>query len=225
MRCCTNADTRFFARLRTALSGVMIRVMSALMCGVMIAVLALLTTAPSHAAQIEPLEARITLDDGEVLLNADFTIDLSSRLEDALSRGVTLSFKLECLIERPRDYWVSEHTATYTQNYRLTYSSLTRQYRLSIGNFHHNFATLTEAVRIMSRLSNLPIAETSLLRPATPYDISLRLSLDSSALPKPFQLDALTSNAWKLDAKTKRWRFNTPGTLSPPSTTTVPILQ
>lgn len=163
-----------------------------------------------HAAEIEPVEAHITVEEGDVLLAAEFSINLGERLEDALTRGVALAFKLECVVERPRDYWLSEHIAAYAQTYRLSYSSLTRQYRLSIGSLHQNFATLADAVRAMGRISGLPITDADRLRPATRYAASLRLALDSSQLPKPFQLDALTSNAWKVEAKTRRWSFTTP---------------
>lgn len=182
------------------------------LCAAMYLGLGLLSL-PAQAAQIEPLGARITLDEGEVLLGAEFAVDLGSRLEEALQRGITLTFKLECVLERPRDYWLSEHILTYTQNYRLSYSSLTRQYRLSIGALHQNFATLPDALRIMSKIGSLPLAEPAQqarLLPATRYDASLRLSLDNSQLPKPFQLDALTSNAWKIESKTRRWSFTTP---------------
>ncbi len=164
----------------------------------------------SAANDIEPLEAHISVDDEDVSLSAEFAINLGNRLEDALQRGIPLSFKLECVIERPREYWLSEHVTTYSQTYRLSYSSLTRQYRLAIGSLHQSFTALPDALRVLGRLNNLGIAERSVLRPATRYTAALRLSLDSSQLPKPFQLDALTSNAWKIDAKTKRWEFSSP---------------
>lgn len=176
----------------------------ALLCSVLI------TSLTATAALIEPTEAQLTLDDDDALLAAAFTIDLGSRLEDALTRGITLSFKLECVIERPRDYWVAEHIASYAQSYRLSYSSLTRQYRVSIGSLHQNFAALPEALKVLGRASALPVAERSKLLPATRYEAAVRLTLDASQLPKPFQLDALTSNAWKVESKTRRWNFQTP---------------
>lgn len=177
---------------------------------VILAALWLALAAPVRAALIEPLDARISLDEDEVLLAAAFDIDLGARLEDALTRGVTLGFRLECVIERPREYWFPEHIAAYAQNYRLGYSSLTRQYRLSIGSLHQSFATLPDALRALGRVGALPVAERTLLRPATRYDAAVRLTLDASQLPKPFQLDALTSNAWKVESHTRRWSFSTP---------------
>ncbi|MBK6636553.1 MAG: DUF4390 domain-containing protein [Rhodocyclaceae bacterium] len=172
--------------------------------------LGLLLPLPAKAALIEPTEAQLTLDESDGLLAAAFAIDLGSRLEDALTRGITLSFKLECVIERPRDYWVDEHISSYAQSYRLSYSGLTRQYRITIGSLHQNFASLPDALRLLGRASALPVIERSKLLPATRYEAAVRLTLDASQLPKPFQLDALTSNAWKVESKTRRWSFQTP---------------
>lgn len=172
--------------------------------------LTLLAAPQALANEIEPQDARLTLEEEDVVLYAEFTINLGSRLEDALQRGIPLSFKLECVIERPREYWVSEHIASYAQNYRLSYSGLTRQYRLAIGSLHQSFSSLNDALRVLGRANAITVAERTQLRPATRFDAAVRLSLDASQLPKPFQLDALTSNAWKVDAKTKRWSFSTP---------------
>lgn len=173
-------------------------------------ILAFVAVPTATAALIEPTEAQITFEDDDVLLASAFAIDLGPRLDDALTHGIGLSFKLECVIERPRDYWVAEHIASYSLSYRLTYSSLTRQYRVAIGNLQQSFATLPDALRIIGRSSALAIAERGKLQPATRYSAAVRLTLDASQLPKPFQLDALTSNAWKVESTTRRWNFQTP---------------
>lgn len=163
-----------------------------------------------RASSIEATAAVINFDEEGGSLAAEFSVNLGPRLEDALLHGVSLSFKLEFILERPRKYWVSEHIASVSRSYRLSYSALTRQYRLGYGGLQQNFATLDEALRSISRVSALPVVERGVLRPATAYDAAVRLSLDRSQLPKPFQLEILTSAEWQVDALTRSWRFTSP---------------
>lgn len=175
--------------------------------------LAIVATAaglPAHAGNITSNHAALTFDEDGASLGADFTIVLGQRLEDALQHGIVLAFKLELVLERPREYWVAEHIATRLWRYRLSYSSLTRQYRVAFGKLQRDYATLEEALAAIGRVGALPVAEPSALRPATTYDVALRLSLDRSQLPKPFQLDALTNAEWQVDTATLSWQVKSP---------------
>lgn len=163
-----------------------------------------------HAGSITSNHAALTFDEDGASLGADFTIVLGQRLEDALQHGIVLAFKLELVLERPREYWVAEHIATRLWRYRLSYSSLTRQYRVAFGKLQRDYATLEEALAAIGRVGALPVAEPSALRPATTYDVALRLSLDRSQLPKPFQLDALTNAEWQVDTATLNWQVKSP---------------
>lgn len=165
---------------------------------------------PAHAGSIGATRAALQFDDDGATLSADFNIDLGSRLEDALLHGITLGFKLELMIERPREYWVAEHIATRVWRYRLSYSGLTRQYRVAFGGLQRDFASLADALAAIGRMSALPVVDAGVLQPATLHTVALRLSLDRSQLPKPFQLDALTNAEWQVDAATRQWSVTTP---------------
>ncbi|MEI2650830.1 MAG: DUF4390 domain-containing protein [Microthrixaceae bacterium] len=84
---------------------------------------------------------------------------------------------------------------------------LTRRYRLSSGGLHRSFATLGEALRVLGRVVNLPVADKSALKAGSHYDAALRLALDRSQLPKPFQLDAIANKGWQVETRVLRWRF------------------
>jgi hypothetical protein len=53
----------------------------------------------------------------------------------------------------------------------------------------------------------VPITDKSGLKAGETYQAAIRLSLDRSQLPKPFQIDAITDKAWQVEAKTLRWTF------------------
>ena len=108
---------------------------------------------------------------------------------------------------RKRWYWVDEYIAGHVINYRLSYNALTRQYRLSVGGLHRSFASLDEALRVLGRVADLPIVDKAAIKPGETYYAALRLALDQSQLPKPFQVDAIASREWQVDARVLRWQF------------------
>ncbi|MBI4997611.1 MAG: DUF4390 domain-containing protein [Rhodocyclales bacterium] len=177
----------------------------------LLAALCLALAAPgARAGAIEPRQGQLSpTEDGYVLI-AEFDIDLGNRLEEALVRGVALTFNLEFGIERKRWYWFDERIVGRVIDYRLSYNALTQQYRLSVGGLHSSHATLAEALRVLGHVSGLVVADLSAIKPGNEYTAELRLALDKSQLPKPFQLDALASKTWQVDARTLSWQF-TPG--------------
>lgn len=145
-------------------------------------------------------------DDGYVL-NADIELELNSRLADAVLRGVSLYFITEVVIERPRWYWFDAVVVDRSLDYRLSYHALTRSYRLSIGSIHQNFDSLDAAVRTMQRVRNWQVADKGVLKAGVYHDVSLRFRLDTSQLPKPFQVTAIGSRDWNVGTEWMRWTF------------------
>lgn len=154
----------------------------------------------AQAENIEVRSAAISLRDDAYALDVDFDITLTPTLEDILSKGVALNFLLEADVIRPRWYWLNDKVASVTQQYKLSYNSLTRQYRISLGTLFQNFPTVAEAVHFISRVRNLPVAEKSALQSGLSYQASVRMRLDVSQLPKPFQITALGSREWNLNS-------------------------
>lgn len=179
--------------------------------------LLLLVFVPALAwtAEIQVLDPQLTLTDDGYVLAADFRFELNSRLEEAVSRGVALYFVAEFQLTRQRWYWLDETVATRSQTYRLSYHALTRQYRLSTGGLHQSFATLGEALRVLSRLRHWLVIDkgdalASRLNADEPYQAALRLALDVNELPRPFQISALGSRDWRLTSDWHAWTATLP---------------
>ncbi|HQR04070.1 MAG: DUF4390 domain-containing protein [Proteobacteria bacterium] len=163
------------------------------------------------AASIEPLRAQLLQTDEGQALSADFAIDLGPRVEEAVSHGVALYFNLELEVKRPRKYWIDEHIANYNLTYRLSYNPLTRRYRLSTGPLQHlSFDALDQALHALGRIAALPVVDRGVLKPGETYLVAVRLALDRSQLPKPFQLDALANPDWQVSAGVLRWQYQAP---------------
>jgi hypothetical protein len=161
--------------------------------------------APARADGIEVRKAALISAEGGYVLEADFDVALTHTLEDALNKGVPLYFALEFELTRPRWYWLNEKLANARQQYRLSYNALTRQYRVGVRTLYQNFATLPEALEFMSRVRVREIAEPGVLSKGSSYTAALRLRLDSSQLPRPFQVSAVGSREWSMSSDWHRW--------------------
>jgi hypothetical protein len=151
-----------------------------------------------RAATIEPA------DDGWNL-EAAFDIEFSPRLEEAVNRGVALYFVAEFELSRPRWYWFDEKPVVLSQTYKISYTPLLRQYRLTIGNQYQNFTRFEEVTRVLSRLRGWHVAEKGALKKDQVYQAAVRMRLDTAQLPKPFQLNAIASRDWTLASDWHRW--------------------
>jgi hypothetical protein len=158
-----------------------------------------------RADGIEVSKASLTVDEDSYVLEANFEIALTPTLEDVLNKGVSLYFLLEFELIRPRWYWFNDKIVTTQQQYRLTYNALTRQYRIGVGNLYQNFGSLADALEVMSRVRRREEIEPGTLRKDSTYTAAVRLRLDTSQLPKPFQLSALGSREWKIGSDWRRW--------------------
>jgi len=169
--------------------------------------LALAWTAPAQAEKIAIDHISLEGSDEGYALDADFEIELSPRLEDAINKGVALYFEVEFELTRRRWYWFDEHPVSRQLMLRLYYHALTRQYRVSSGALYQSFSTLPDALRLLSRVRSWQVLERKQVDAGTDYQAALRMRLDVNQLPKPFQVNALTSREWNLASEWRRWPF------------------
>ena len=161
--------------------------------------------ATAQAQGIDIKRPTVTIAEDHFILEAQFDIALTPTLEEVLNKGVALYFVLEFELIRPRWYWLNERLVSFNQEYRLSYNALTRQYRLGVGNLHQNFPSAREALDVMSRVRRRVDVEPGTLRRDTSYNAALRFRLDTSQLPKPFQLNALIAREWNVGSDWYRW--------------------
>lgn len=171
------------------------------------ALLLVVHTPCSAAGGVVMRDIRLDYAEEGYQLSTDIGVTLSPRLAEAVTRGVALYFVLEFEISRPRWYWLDEQVIERVQTYRLSYHALTRQYRVSKGALHQSFDSLDDALHLIGRLQNWPVVENGLLKAGDSYVASLRLRLDVTQLPKPFQLSAMSNRDWTLESDWQQWGF------------------
>lgn len=179
--------------------------------------LALGWTAPARAGNIEISHISLEGNDEGYALDADFQIELNPRLEDAIDKGVPLYFEVEFELTRKRWYWFDDSVGRQLM-LRLSYHALTRQYRVSSGALYQSLPTLAEALRVLSRVRSWQVLDSGQVSVGSDYQAALRMRLDVTQLPKPFQVNALTSREWNLASEWRRWPFKirAPVTEKPP---------
>ena len=167
---------------------------------------ALLFAAAASADGIEVRDARLEPHEDGWVVAAEFDLELNPRLEEAINKGVPLYFNYEFEQARPRWYWFDERPVQLIQSYKLSYHALTRQYRLSAGSLYQSFTTLDEALRLLSRPRQFAV-ERARVRPGDQYVAAVRMRLDVTQLPKPFQIFPLTNREWTLESEWKKFPF------------------
>ena len=176
----------------------------------LIALLCALAAQPARAEEIEVRSAALRPTEAGLVLDADFEFELTPRLADVVINGVPLYFRVDFELTRPRWYWLDETTATRRLLLRLSYHALSRQYRLSTGLLQQSFSTLEEALQLLTRVRNWLVVERTVPLAQTDYEAAVRMRLDATLLPKPFQLSALTSRELQLESPWKRFIVRSP---------------
>jgi hypothetical protein len=178
--------------------------MSLRLLAILLLALALGWSAPARPNNIEISHIALEGNDEGYALDADFEIELNPRLEDAINKGVALYFEVEFELTRKRWYWFDDSISRQLM-LRLSYHALTRQYRISSGALYQSFTTLPEALRVLSRVRSWQVLEHAQMIAGADYEAGLRMRLDVAQLPKPFQVNALTSREWNLASEWRRW--------------------
>lgn len=174
----------------------------------LLGVLLLFSTSLARADSIFVQSVELAPRDGEYYLNASFSIGLTPTAREALDRGVALHFIVEFALIYPRWYTLyfwNKRLAELQQTYRLSFNALTRQYTLSYGVLQQTFYTLENALSVLGSLSDQPVFDESLIDEERVYEAQLRMRLDTTRLPKPFQIDALGSDDWDVSSSWFRW--------------------
>lgn len=159
----------------------------------------------AYAGGVEVKSAELVANGDAYQLNADFSIDVSPDVEEALNKGVPLNFLIEFQLVSPRKYWFDDEITSATQRVRLSYHALSRQYLINLPQHQKSFSTLVEALDELSHLRDWIVLEKTQVARGEAYQAILRLRLDHTRLPKALQVEALGSEKWSLVSERYRW--------------------
>lgn len=167
------------------------------------------TTVNAEGIKIKSFELEKV--DSDWLLSATFQIELSPGLEDAVQKGVVLYFQTEFDLTRSRWYWFDEKSVLAQRQTRLSYQPLTQQYRIASDGFTFSAKTISEALQAVGSVGGWRVMDNAQLDPGRSYTAALRMTLDLSKLPKPFQVNALNNRDWNVSSDWYRFPFSSNG--------------
>ena len=167
------------------------------------------TTVSAEGIKIKSFELEKV--DNDWLINAGFQIELSPGLEDAVQKGVALYFQTEFDLTRSRWYWFDEKSTLVQRQTRLSYQPLTQQYRIASEGFTFSAKTISEALQAVGSVGGWRVMDNAQLDPGRSYTAALRMTLDLSKLPKPFQVNALNNRDWNVSSDWYRFPFSSAG--------------
>ncbi len=121
--------------------------------------------AAAQAPGIELAALALSKADGELTIDFEAPMTLSKTVRGRLQRGLPVYFVAEADLYRSRWYWRDERVARVQRVWRVAYQPLTSNWRVGFGGFNQSFASLGEALSVVSRSSRWKLAELSLARP------------------------------------------------------------
>ena len=170
--------------------------------------LLLLAVGNTFAEDIGIIHAKgIVSKQGQILVGTRFNVNVPVQLSGALQQGVSINFRLSFSLDAPTysaykykvGNWFSDDNSV---SYKLSYHPLTKRYRVGLGTLSTEYTTLQAALSSIGGIANWRVLPEGTLKGVAPRDIqaSVRLSLTMDDLPRPFQINGITSKKWNLDS-------------------------
>lgn len=154
--------------------------------------------------------AKLEASEDGYQIDADIELKLTATLQEAVRKGVPLYFVAEFELSRGRWYWLDQTVTAVSRERRISYAPLTDQYRISYSGISQNVSSFEDVRRALSRVRSWTVLEKGRLRAGEKYEAALRFRLDTSQLPKPFQLNVIASKEWGLSSDWYRWSVTAP---------------
>lgn len=182
-------------------------------CAFALLVLAALACLSGHSARAQPAPAVASMEvdrDGDgIYLSASLAFALPPLVEDALEKGIPMTFIAEAELVRERWYWADRKIAHVQRYLRVSYQPLTRRWRLTMSSMPFDpsglgvsvgqtYDQLGDVLAALQRFSRWKVANAPDLREQQDYRLQFRFQLDISQLPRPLQIGALGRSDWSL---------------------------
>ena len=133
-------------------------------------------------------------------VDAQWEFDLANTLIESLQRGIALYFVCQFRLQKKRWYWFDKDVDAIELVQRLSFSPLSRNYRLSCGGLSQTFETLEQALPVVKNVREWRVCDPISLKNIDDYEAEVRLRLDSSRLPKPLKVTIGGNSDWDLDS-------------------------
>nr|WP_307703089.1 DUF4390 domain-containing protein [Variovorax paradoxus] len=158
-------------------------------------------------------QMRLEQGDDGVYLTAAVQFELPSLVEEVLDKGIAIYFVAEAEVFQERWYWTDRKVAQVTRHMRLAYQPLTRRWRLNVSpvpitgaagfgvSLNQNFDSLSDAMEAVKRIGRLRLGDAADIGDESQHQVIFRFRLDTSQLPRPFQIGVVGQADWNIVAE------------------------
>jgi Domain of unknown function (DUF4390) len=197
------------------------RLMPVLMVGALLLFGSLPGTAHAQGVRIDAIQLH-KAEEG-LQLSSTLGFDLPHPVQDALLKGIAVVFTAQVEILKDRWYWYDKAITSHVRQVRLSYQPLTKRWRVQMtdstagsdSGLSQHFDQLPLALSVVRRINHWKIADWSEIDTDARYTVEFRFRLDTTQLPRPFQIGAGASSDWNLNVA-KSLRFTHDGRTEPP---------
>jgi hypothetical protein len=171
---------------------------------------------PTAGADFTVVKPGSILTEKTIELSGQLNLDLSSRVEEALGKGIPLEIAIEFRLYRQRDIIWDALIANWSFSHSIQYHALSRQYLVrghgADADSVESFTTLQESLNYMGALDGLVLPLPQELVAPGPganeyqYNGRIRAQLAIESLPAPLRPVAYTSTDWRLNTGWVTWK-------------------
>lgn len=155
---------------------------------------------------------RVDRSDEGFYLSATLQFELPLAVEEALLKGVPITFVSEVQVYRDRWYWYDKRITTATRTVRLAYQPLTRRWRLGVASgtvasaatgisLTQQYDSLSEALATVRRVARWKIADATDLDAEGRFNVEYGFKLDLAQLPRPLQIGVTGQSDWNINVQ------------------------
>ncbi|TAL87871.1 MAG: DUF4390 domain-containing protein [Candidimonas sp.] len=158
---------------------------------------------PAQVVKIDPV-AR----DGKLYIDADVQFEISHELRNAAQKGVPIYFTADLKITSKRWWWFDRTLVDAQRTWRIVYNALTQQWRIGTGDLSLPESSLDDSLSMIRHIRGWDVIDIHSMARGQTYHGRIRVRLDTTRLARPFQIDAISSNAWSLTTPWKDFTFS-----------------
>lgn len=164
-----------------------------------------------HAQQaVQATDIHLERGEDGIYLNANLDFELPASLEDALTRGMPLSFVMQADVLRERWYWYDKRIQRTERYIRMSYQPLSRRWRVHVSaqpmqatglgvTLGNSYDSLKDALQAVQKINRWKVAELGVLHTDAKQRLDVNFSVDLSQLPQALQFGNLSSSDWALE--------------------------
>jgi len=166
---------------------------------------ALLLAAPA-TADFKVVELQLRLHEGALVVSGNMQLELSRKVEEALSKGIELPVLIEARLYRKRSFLWDRNIQNWTLKRNLRYHALSGQYIVNSTESTDSFLSPADALKHLGTLSDLRLRLPELeVADEDEYIVKLRAHIDIEALPPPLRPVAYTTLSWHMNTGWTTW--------------------